>query len=258
MKEKEKLLEIKHLHKDYGNGPVLKDVSLNVHKGEVVVIIGPSGCGKSTLLRCINGLEQIQSGKILLDGEVITENKTKWSEVRQKIGMVFQSYDLFPHMTVIDNILLGPTKVQGRDKKEAEAEAERILGRIGLLDKKNAFPRQLSGGQKQRVAIVRALIMKPEIMLFDEVTAALDPEMVREVLDVMLELAKSGSTMMIVTHEMQFARAVADRIVFLDGGEILETDTPEKFFTRPKTDRAKRFLNTFSFHMERERGGKAI
>ncbi len=258
MKEKEKLLEIKHLHKDYGNGPVLKDVSLNVHKGEVVVIIGPSGCGKSTLLRCINGLEQIQSGKILLDGEVITENKTKWSEVRQKIGMVFQSYDLFPHMTVIDNILLGPTKVQGRDKKEAEAEAERILERIGLLDKKNAFPRQLSGGQKQRVAIVRALIMKPEIMLFDEVTAALDPEMVREVLDVMLELAKSGSTMMIVTHEMQFARAVADRIVFLDGGEIMETDTPEKFFTRPKTDRAKRFLNTFSFHMERERGGKAI
>jgi len=258
LKEKEKLLEIKHLHKDYGNGPVLKDVSLNVHKGEVVVIIGPSGCGKSTLLRCINGLEQIQSGKILLDGEVITENKTKWSEVRQKIGMVFQSYDLFPHMTVIDNILLGPTKVQGRDKKEAEAEAERILERIGLLDKKNAFPRQLSGGQKQRVAIVRALIMKPEIMLFDEVTAALDPEMVREVLDVMLELAKSGSTMMIVTHEMQFARAVADRIVFLDGGEILETDTPEKFFTRPKTDRAKRFLNTFSFHMERERGGKAI
>lgn len=234
MKEKEKLLEIKHLHKDYGNGPVLKDVSLNVHKGEVVVIIGPSGCGKSTLLRCINGLEQIQSGKILLDGEVITENKTKWSEVRQKIGMVFQSYDLFPHMTVTDNILLGPTKVQGRDKKEAEAEAERILERIGLLDKKNAFPRQLSGGQKQRVAIVRALIMKPEIMLFDEVTAALDPEMVREVLDVMLELAKSGSTMMIVTHEMQFARAVADRIVFLDGGEILETDTPENFLQGQK------------------------
>ncbi len=192
MKEKEKLLEIKHLHKDYGNGPVLKDVSLNVHKGEVVVIIGPSGCGKSTLLRCINGLEQIQSGKILLDGEVITENKTKWSEVRQKIGMVFQSYDLFPHMTVTDNILLGPTKVQGRDKKEAEAEAERILERIGLLDKKNAFPRQLSGGQKQRVAIVRALIMKPEIMLFDEVTAALDPEMVREVLDVMWSLPKAA------------------------------------------------------------------
>lgn len=255
---KEKLLEIKHLHKDYGNGPVLNNISLDVHKGEVVVIIGPSGCGKSTLLRCMNGLEQIQSGEILLDGEVITGNKTKWSEVRQKIGMVFQSYDLFPHMTVIDNILLGPVKVQGRDKKEAEAEAEKLLERIGLLEKKNAYPRQLSGGQKQRVAIVRALIMKPEIMLFDEVTAALDPEMVREVLDVMLELAKSGSTMMIVTHEMQFAEAVADRVVFLDGGKILETDTPEKFFNRPKTDRAQRFLNTFSFHMEKTGGGKAI
>lgn len=258
MKEKEKLLEVRHLCKDFGNGPILKDISLDIHKGEVVVIIGPSGCGKSTLLRCMNGLEQIQSGEILLDGEVITGNKTKWSEVRQKIGMVFQSYDLFPHMTVMDNILLGPVKVQGRDKKEAEAEAEKLLERIGLLDKKKAYPRQLSGGQKQRVAIVRALIMKPEIMLFDEVTAALDPEMVREVLDVMLELAKSGSTMMIVTHEMQFARAVADRIVFLDGGEILETDTPDKFFTKPKTDRARRFLNTFSFHMEKERGGKAI
>lgn len=258
MKEKEKLLEVRHLCKDFGNGPILKDISLDIHKGEVVVIIGPSGCGKSTLLRCMNGLEQIQSGEILLDGEVITGNRTKWSEVRQKIGMVFQSYDLFPHMTVIDNILLGPVKVQGRDKKEAEAEAEKLLERIGLLDKKKAYPRQLSGGQKQRVAIVRALIMKPEIMLFDEVTAALDPEMVREVLDVMLELAKSGSTMMIVTHEMQFAQAVADRIVFLDGGEILETDTPDKFFTKPKTDRARRFLNTFSFHMEKERGGKAI
>lgn len=247
------LLEIKHLYKDYGNGAVLNDISLSVHRGEVVVVIGPSGCGKSTLLRCINGLEQIQSGKILLDGEVITGDKTPWSEIRQKIGMVFQSYDLFPHMTVMDNILLGPVKVQGRNKKEAKAEAEKLLERIGLFEKRNAYPRQLSGGQKQRVAIIRALIMKPEIMLFDEVTAALDPEMVREVLDVMLELAQNGSTMMIVTHEMQFAKAAADRIVFLDGGEILETGTPDKFFTMPKTDRAKRFLNTFSFHMEKKR-----
>ena len=235
------------MHKDYGEGTILNDVSLDIHKGEVVVLIGPSGCGKSTFLRCINGLEPIQSGEICLDGENISEGKTKWSEVRQKIGMVFQSYDLFPHMTVMDNILLGPTKVQKRNKKEAEAEAEKLLERVGLLERKDAYPRQLSGGQKQRVAIVRALIMKPEIMLFDEVTAALDPEMVREVLDVMLELAKSGSTMMIVTHEMQFARAVADKIVFLDGGEIVETGTPEEFFNRPKTERARRFLHTFTF-----------
>jgi polar amino acid transport system ATP-binding protein len=195
----------------------------------------------------MNGLEGIQSGEILLDGNIITGNKTKWNEVRQKIGMVFQSYELFPHMTVLNNILLGPMKVQKRSKEEATKEAEKLLDRVGLLDKKDAYPRQLSGGQKQRVAIVRSLIMKPEVMLFDEVTAALDPEMVREVLDVMLELANSGSTMMIVTHEMQFARAVADKIVFLDGGQIVEMDTPENFFTQPKTDRARRFLNTFTF-----------
>ena len=158
MKETEKLLEIRHLHKDYGEGTILNDVSLDIHKGEVVVLIGPSGCGKSTFLRCINGLEPIQSGEICLDGENISEGKTKWSEVRQKIGMVFQSYDLFPHMTVMDNILLGPTKVQKRNKKEAEAEAEKLLERVGLLERKDAYPRQLSGGQKQRVAIVRALI----------------------------------------------------------------------------------------------------
>lgn len=254
MSQTENLLEVRHLHKDYGNGPILKDVSLELKKGEVLVIIGPSGCGKSTFLRCMNGLESIQSGEILLDGEVITGDKTKWSEVRQKIGMVFQSYELFPHMTVIDNILLGPMKVQKRSKKEAEEEALKLLARVGLQDKKDAFPRQLSGGQKQRVAIVRALIMKPEIMLFDEVTAALDPEMVREVLDVMLELARSGSTMMIVTHEMQFARAVADRVIFLDGGEIVEEGPPEEFFTQPKTDRARRFLNTFTFQKEKKEG----
>ena len=247
MSKNEKLLEIRNLTKDYGNGPILNGVSLDVHKGEVIVLIGPSGCGKSTLLRCINGLEQIQSGVILLDGEVITDNKTNWKDVRQKVGMVFQSYDLFPHMTVIDNILLGPVKAQRRNKKKVEKEAEQLLKRVGLWEKKDVYPRQLSGGQKQRAAIVRALIMKPEIMLFDEVTAALDPEMVREVLDVMLELAKNGSTMLIVTHEMQFARAVADKVVFLDGGEIVEQSTPDRFFQQPETERARKFLNTFKF-----------
>lgn len=247
MAEQPILLEVKNIIKDYGGGPVLSDVSLQIHKGEVIVLIGPSGCGKSTFLRCMNGLEQIQSGQILLDGEVITEGKTDWPKVRQKIGMVFQNYELFPHMSVIDNIILGPVKVQGRDKKEVIEEAEKLLARVGLLDKKDAFPRQLSGGQKQRVAIVRALILRPEILLFDEVTAALDPEMVREVLDVILELASEGYTMLIVTHEMQFARAVADKIVFIDGGKIVESDEPEKFFNQPETDRARRFLNTFIF-----------
>lgn len=247
MAEQPVLLEAKNIIKDYGEGRVLDDVSLKIYRGEVIVLIGPSGCGKSTFLRCMNGLEQIQSGQIHLDGKVITEGKTDWSKVRQKIGMVFQSYDLFPHMSVIDNIVLGPVKVQGRDKKEVTEEAEKLLDRVGLLDKKDAFPRQLSGGQKQRAAIVRALILKPEILLFDEVTAALDPEMVREVLDVILELAADGYTMLIVTHEMQFAKAVADKVVFLDGGKIVESDAPENFFTQPKTDRARRFLNTFIY-----------
>lgn len=255
MGKTDKLLEIQNLYKDYGNGPILNGISLDIHKGEVVVVIGPSGCGKSTFLRCLNGLETIQSGNILLDGINIIDGKTKWTEVRQKIGMVFQSYDLFPHMTVLDNILLGPLKVQGRKKAEVEKEAEKLLERVGLLEKKDFYPRQLSGGQKQRVAIVRALIMKPEVMLFDEVTAALDPEMVREVLDVMLELAQSGSTMVIVTHEMQFARAVADKVVFLDGGKIVEMDTPENFFTSPKTERARRFLNTFTFNSIEKKEG---
>lgn len=247
MTEQPVLLEVKNIIKDYGEGTVLNDVSLQIHKGEVIVLVGPSGCGKSTFLRCINGLEDIQSGQIILDGNVITEDKTDWSKIRQKIGMVFQSYDLFPHMSVLDNVILGPVKVQGRDKKEVIKEAEKLLERVGLLDKKDAYPRQLSGGQKQRVAIVRALILKPEILLFDEVTAALDPEMVREVLDVIQELASEGYTMLIVTHEMQFAKAVADKIVFIDGGKIVENDEPEKFFTQPKTDRARRFLNTFVY-----------
>lgn len=248
MSKTEYLLEIKNLEKSFEGGTkVLKDFSFSVQKGEVVVILGPSGCGKSTLLRCINGLEPIQAGTILLDGQSITDGKAKWSQIRQKIGMVFQSYDLFPHMTVFENILLGPLKVQGRTRKEAGIAGEKLLERVGLLEKKDAYPRQLSGGQKQRVAIVRALMMEPEIMLFDEVTAALDPEMVREVLDVILELARGGMTMLIVTHEMQFARAIADRILFLDEGQIVESAAPEDFFGHPETERAQRFLNIFQF-----------
>ncbi|MDF2631945.1 MAG: glutamine transporter ATP-binding protein [Caproiciproducens sp.] len=251
MNHEETLLEIKNLHKRYDQISALNGINLKVHKGEVVVILGPSGCGKSTLLRCINGLEEIQSGEILLNGEMITGEHASWHLIRQKIGMVFQSYELFPHMTIMENILLGPTKVQKREKAEAQKQAEALLDRIGLLDRKNAYPRQLSGGQKQRVAIVRALCMNPEIMLFDEVTAALDPEMVREVLDVMLGLAKQGMTMVIVTHEMSFARAVADKIVFIDEGQIAEESDSEEFFTNPKTERAKHFLNIFNFNEKR-------
>ncbi len=243
----QKLLTIKNLTKSYGDNVIIKDLSLTVDKGEVIVIIGPSGCGKSTLLRCINGLEPIQNGEIRL-GETLIDGKSKEiSRIRQRIGMVFQNYELFPHKTVLQNITLAPVKVQKRDKKEVTAEAEQLLERVGLLDKKNSYPRQLSGGQKQRVAIVRALCMHPEMMLFDEVTAALDPEMVREVLDTMLELARQGSTMIIVTHEMSFARAVSDRVVFLDNGEIVEQAPPDEFFEHPKTQRAQRFLHTFEF-----------
>lgn len=242
------LLEIKNIRKTFSdNVTILNGTSVSVEKGEVVVILGPSGCGKSTLLRCINGLETIQEGEILLDGEVISNRKKDMNLVRQKIGMVFQSYDLFPHLSVMKNILLAPMKVQHREKAEVEAEAEKWLSRVGLLEKKDAYPRQLSGGQKQRVAIVRALCMHPEIMLFDEVTAALDPEMVREVLDVMMDLANEGKTMLIVTHQMAFARAVSDRIVFMDGGNIVETGTPEEFWSSPKTERAKKFLSNFEF-----------
>ncbi|MDF2514083.1 MAG: amino acid transporter ATP-binding protein [Herbinix sp.] len=247
MKSSEKILEIKNLKKQFDSSVILNSISLDVHKGEVVVVLGPSGCGKSTLLRCINGLEGIQDGEIKLNGELISNQNKSMHLVRQQIGMVFQSYDLFPHMTVLDNILLGPMKAQQRKKEEVVAEAEELLKRIGLYEKKKAYPRQLSGGQKQRVAIVRALCMHPKVMLFDEVTAALDPEMVREVLDVMLELAREGSTMVIVTHEMQFARAIADRIIFMDEGNIVEESGPDEFFTSPKTERAKQFLNIFDF-----------
>jgi polar amino acid transport system ATP-binding protein len=241
------VLEIVRLFKEFDGNPVLKDVSLSVNDREVVVILGPSGCGKSTLLRCVNGLEPIQGGEVRLEGKLISGKDTDWKLVRQQIGMVFQSYELFPHMTVLENVLLGPVQVQKRGRKEAERDAMALLERVALADKSRAFPRQLSGGQKQRAAIVRALMMKPKIMLFDEVTAALDPEMVREVLDVMLTLAKSGMTMLIVTHEMLFANAVADRVVFIDGGEIVEENEPEQFFSRPKTERASRFLNIFNF-----------
>lgn len=241
------ILKLDQITKSYDNQIIFSNLSLEIRKGEVVVVLGPSGCGKSTLLRCMNGLESIQAGEILLEDEVISNQHKKMHLVRQKIGMVFQSYELFPHLNVLQNITLGPIKAQNRDRVEVVKEAEQLLERVGLLEKKNAYPHQLSGGQKQRVAIVRALCMKPEILLFDEVTAALDPEMVREVLDVMLSLAKEGSTMVIVTHEMQFARAIADRIIFLDEGQIIEESDPETFFTNPKTNRAKQFLNLFTF-----------
>lgn len=241
------LLALDDIHKFYGEKEVLHGVSCSVRKGEVLVVVGPSGCGKSTLLRCINGLESIQSGNIALNGKSITTGNVNWPKVRQRIGMVFQSYDLFPHMTVLGNIMLGPIKAQGRSKAEVQLQAETLLHRVGLLDRKNDYPRQLSGGQKQRVAIVRALCMNPEIMLFDEVTASLDPEMVREVLDVMLGLAAQGMTMLIVTHEMAFARAVADKIIFMDEGVIVENAPPQEFFESPQTARAQKFLNTFKF-----------
>ncbi|SKB47686.1 amino acid ABC transporter ATP-binding protein [Malaciobacter marinus] len=242
-----KIIDIKNLHKKYGDKEVINGIDLEISEGEVVVLLGPSGCGKSTLLRTINGLEDIQDGKILLDGKSIHSKKTDWTQIRQKIGMVFQNYELFPHLNVIDNILLGPTKIQKRAKNEVIIQAEELLKKVGLEDRKYAYPRELSGGQKQRIAIVRALCMNPEIMLFDEVTASLDPEMVREVLDVILNLANSGMTMLIVTHEMGFAKLVADRIIFLENGKICEESKPKDFFTNPKTQRAKQFLNIFEY-----------
>lgn len=244
----EELLKIKGLEKQYGNQVVLKDINLSVAKGEVVVVIGPSGCGKSTFLRCLNGLEEIQKGVVLVDGLPVESKKKEIIKMRQKVGMVFQSYDLFPHKTVLENIILAPMKVQKRKRDEATREAMELLERVGLTEKKDFYPRQLSGGQKQRVAIVRALCMHPEILLFDEVTAALDPEMVHEVLETMIALAKAGSTMVIVTHEMAFARAIADRIIFIDEGKIIEESrNPKEFFEHPKTERAKKFLKTFAY-----------
>ena len=217
----DEILHIKNLSKCYGDTKVLKNINISVKKGEVVVIIGPSGC--------------------------VNPNKKNLSKNREKIGMVFQSYDLFPHLTILQNVTLAPIKVKKRNRREVEKEALELLERVGLRSKKDDYPRQLSGGQKQRVAIVRALIMHPEVLLLDEITAALDPEMVREVLDVVLDLAKEGRTMVIVTHEMQFAKAVADRVTFLEGGKIVEEGDPKKLFEKPETDRLQRFLQTFTY-----------
>ena len=242
----ETVLELQNIRKQFSDTVVLNGVDLVVKQGEVIVIIGPSGCGKSTLLRCINGLEPIQGGQILFYNERIDTCKDL-SPVRQKIGMVFQSYELFPHKTVLENVILAPVKVQRRNKEKVKKEAIELLERMGLEQKINSYPKELSGGQKQRVAIARVLCMHPQVLLFDEVTAALDPEMVHEVLQVVLDLAQSGRTMLIVTHEMQFARAIADRICFLENGHILEDTSPKEFFENPKTERAKQFLKTFTY-----------
>lgn len=241
------LLSIQHLHKKYGETVAINNLSLDLQKGEVVVLLGPSGCGKSTLLRCINGLEEKQGGIITMQGVGEFGKDLSWEQSRQKVGMVFQSYELFAHLNVIENILLGPLKAQKRSRVEVEAQADQLLKRVGLFERKNAFPRELSGGQKQRIAIVRALCMNPEVILLDEITAALDPEMVREVLDVVLELADEGMSMLIVTHEMGFAEKVADRIVFMDKGEIIEQSPPQIFFNAPKTERAKQFLHGLDY-----------
>lgn len=246
----ETVLELQNIRKQFSDTVVLNGVDLVVKQGEVIVIIGPSGCGKSTLLRCINGLEPIQGGQILFYNERIDTCKDL-SPVRQKIGMVFQSYELFPHKTVLENVILAPVKVQRRNKEEVKKEAIELLERMGLEQKINSYPKELSGGQKQRVAIARVLCMHPQVLLFDEVTAALDPEMVHEVLQVILDLAQSGRTMLIVTHEMQFARAIADRICFLENGHILEDTSPKEFFENPKTERAKQFLKTFTYERKK-------
>ncbi|MGN1179402.1 MAG: amino acid ABC transporter ATP-binding protein [Candidatus Ornithospirochaeta sp.] len=241
-------IEIKNVSKDYENndGTILhavKNATLTVNDGEVVVIIGPSGSGKSTLLRTVNALEKAQSGSIMIDGVDIMNPKSDIRKIREEVGMVFQSFNLFPHLTVLENIILAPMKVKKMHKKEAEELGMKLLKRVGLEEKANQKPGQLSGGQQQRVAIARALAMQPKAMLFDEPTSALDPEMIKEVLDVMLELAKEGMTMLLVTHEMGFAKAAANKIVFMSDGEIIETGTPEEMFAHPKTQRAKDFLD---------------
>ncbi len=242
------MIELRHVEKYYGDLHVLQDISLSVRKGEVVVIIGPSGSGKSTLCRSINRLETIDSGEILLEGAPIPREGKKLAELRAQIGMVFQSFNLFAHMSVLDNITLAPVDVLRKGRKEAREEALQLLERVGVRDQADKVPAQLSGGQQQRAAIARSLAMHPKVMLFDEPTSALDPEMIQEVLNVIAELAKEGMTMLIVTHEMNFARRVADRVIFMDGGQIVEENTPDRFFSDPESQRARDFLH--SLHAE--------
>ena len=242
------VIELRHVNKHFGQLHVLKDVSLSVRRGEVVVIIGPSGSGKSTLCRTVNRLETIDSGDILIGGERMPQEGRELAALRAQIGMVFQSFNLFAHMTVMDNMTLAPVDVLKKPKKEAREEAIRLLARVGVADQANKLPAQLSGGQQQRTAIARALAMHPKAILFDEPTSALDPEMIGEVLGVMTELAAEGMTMLVVTHEMSFARRVADRVIFMDGGSIIEEGTPEAFFAQPKTERARSFLSTVQNH----------
>ncbi|TXJ13603.1 amino acid ABC transporter ATP-binding protein [Brachyspira aalborgi] len=236
------MIKIENLHKRFGKLEVLNGIDINVEKGEIIAIIGPSGSGKSTFLRCINRLEEPSEGKIFIDGENILSKETNINKIREKVGMVFQHFNLFPHKNVIKNITLAPIKIKNYSLELAEKKADKLLSKVGLLDKKYAFPNQLSGGQKQRIAIARALAMEPEVMLFDEPTSALDPEMIKEVLDVMIELAREGMTMLIVTHEMGFAKNVATRILFMNDGKILEDEKPEEFFNNPKHSRTKEFL----------------
>ena len=236
------MIKIENLHKRFGKLEVLNGIDINVEKGEIIAIIGPSGSGKSTFLRCINRLEEPSEGKIFIDGENILSKETNINKIREKVGMVFQHFNLFPHKNVIKNITLAPIKIKNYYLELAEKKADKLLSKVGLLDKKYAFPNQLSGGQKQRIAIARALAMEPEVMLFDEPTSALDPEMIKEVLDVMIELAREGMTMLIVTHEMGFAKNVATRILFMNDGKILEDEKPEEFFNNPKHNRTKEFL----------------
>ena len=243
MSNKEVLLELKDLHKSFGNLEVIKGIDLEIDKGDILVIIGPSGSGKSTVLRCMNLLEEPTSGQIIFEGKDILKNLRTIDKTREKTGMVFQNFNLFPNKTILDNITLAPMKVKGKTREEAEKKAKELLERVGLLDKVDAYPVQLSGGQQQRIAIARALAMEPDMMLFDEPTSALDPEMVKEVLDVIKELAHEGMTMAIVTHEMGFAKEVADRVIFVDGGKIVEDGSPEEVFNRPKSDRAKDFFD---------------